>query len=406
MFSHKLKIPRAYVQAYKDEQLTNEVINKLKEQNHPTLKVISQESGIPYGTIKFWNKQLQEDPNYIPGLLIGQHKRLFSKDQEENIADMIKTQYIKHGIMMQRRHLRKILIEAWKSFDLENRQKMSCRNMISYQFLKGFCNRNHLSFREMRKKRRSDVNQREVDIYTAELLNAFKTFGYERTLNMDETAWNYVYKRGKVLSIKGQEEIDASLPDDYRKSFTAISTISAAGRKFPPIFLATGKTLRCHHQFDGMESNPSDYEIYHSEGGNTDEGVMMFYLEKLKRWMNDNPCALVIDRYRAHTSDSVLTYANELDIQIVLIPTSATDMYQPLDKRVFGVMKSAAAMEFGDKAFESHEAYNKPEAADLFVSIWNRLSSHVILSAWDKSDDEYEDESESSSSSSFLDESE
>ena len=45
---------------------------------------------------------------------------------------------------------------------------------------------------------------------------------------LDETALNFVYKRGKVHALTGKEEVDAQLPDDIRKSFTAISTITAA----------------------------------------------------------------------------------------------------------------------------------------------------------------------------------
>ena len=80
------------------------MIAVLKDPNHPPLIQISQESGIPYGTIKFWNKQLKDNPNYIPGSLIGQHKRIFTKEQEKCIADMIKTQYIQHGIIIRRKH--------------------------------------------------------------------------------------------------------------------------------------------------------------------------------------------------------------------------------------------------------------------------------------------------------------
>ena len=81
------------------------------------------------------------------------------------------------------------------------------------------------------------------------------------SLHTSSSAQEYtqnIIKR-KVLAECRTEEVAAQLPNDYRQSFTAISTISADGSKFPPVFLAKGKTNQCHKQFDGMKSTPSSY---------------------------------------------------------------------------------------------------------------------------------------------------
>ena len=324
MFSHKLKVPRRYIAAYKDKKLVEEVIDALKSFPPPKLKDISEESGIPYSIIQYWNAKLKKDQDYIPGELIGSHRRLFTEEQETNIAEMIKIQFIQFGVIIRRKHLRHILFEAWKSLDLENRQHHSGRKIMSSQFLKGFCRRNRLSFRAMRKNKRSTIDQREVDLYTQEICEVFRDYPKQRIANADETAWNYVFKRGEVLAMTGKEEVDARLPDDYKKSFTVISTITADGGKLPPVFLATGKTYRCHQQFEGMETDPQEYEIFHSPGGNTDEQTMIFYLKKFHQWMNSQPSALVVDRYPSHISETVFDTAQMLGIRLVLIPTSAT----------------------------------------------------------------------------------
>ena len=43
----------------------------------------------------------------------GQHKRLFSKQQEMEVADLIRTQYLHNHIMIHRKHLRRILFTCW-----------------------------------------------------------------------------------------------------------------------------------------------------------------------------------------------------------------------------------------------------------------------------------------------------
>ena len=407
MFSHKLKIKRRYIKAYKDQQLSIEVINMLRSPNRPSLKKISLESNINYETIRYWSRKLTSDANYMPGKTIGNHRRIFKEDEEREIADMIRTQYIQHNIIIKRKHLRKILINAWRSFDPENRIFLPQKRIFSYQFLKDFCKRNHFSFRQMRKKKRSIIDQNEVDEYTTEICNAFVNYGPRYIGNMDETPWNFVYKRGEILAITGKEEVDSVLPDDYRKSFTVIATISAAGEKYPPVFLAQGKTSLCHRQFDGMVSDPKDYEVYHSSGGNTDDSAMEFYLRCYSRWMKGKKCALVLDRYASHVSDNTQNVADSLGIKLIYIPTSATDEYQPLDKRVFGILKSMASSAFDDKVFEEQNAFTKQEAADLFVTLWKRLSYHAIMSAWEDNDTDstnHSDVEESTSSdSSFSD---
>ena len=57
------------------------------------------------------------------------------------------------------------------------------------------------------------------------------------------------------------------------------------------------------------------------------------------------------------------------NIRLVYIPVSGTDVYQPLDLRVFGALKSTACSMIYDKIFDS---LTKPQAADLFVKIWKK----------------------------------
>ena len=57
--------------------------------------------------------------------------------------------------------------------------------------------------------------------------------------------------------------------------------------------------------------------------------------------MKRQPCALIIVKYASHVYESTLSAADELKIRLLFIPTSATDMLQPLDIRIFGSLKAA-----------------------------------------------------------------
>ena len=89
------------------------------------------------------------------------------------------------------------------------------------------------------------------------------------------------------------------------------------------------------------------------------------------------------------------------NIRLVYIPVSGTDVYQPLDLRVFGALKSTACSMIYDKIFETDGSLTKPQAADLFVKIWKKMNINVIKSAWRMIKDD-EEESDNDDSESYL----
>ena len=119
--------------------------------------------------------------------------------------------------------------------------------------------------------------------------------------------------------------------------------------------------------------------------------------------MNKQRCALILDRYPSHASEKVIEIAEELKIELVFIPTSATDKFQPLDIRIFGILKSMAAKEFNDHVFAHNTGYTKAEAADLFLKCWQRLSHESVIAAWTiNEEDDEEDASEHESDDDFV----
>lgn len=73
----------------------------------------------------------------MPGKAIGQHRRIFEPTIEKNIANFIKLQFIEAHIMIRRKHLRKLLYNAWQSLDPENRSQLVDDRFISKSFVEG-----------------------------------------------------------------------------------------------------------------------------------------------------------------------------------------------------------------------------------------------------------------------------
>lgn len=398
VFNNPYKRKRSYEKYHKDEKLVKEVLERFPAIRDNILKIstVAKAANLPYKTVNQWYHKWEAKNTYFPGKNFGKHRKLFTDDQELAIADYIRINYIIPGFIVKRKHLRRKLHEFWVSYDPPRRSRLT-KVRVSHHFLTDFCKRHKFSFRRMRKKKRSEVSEEEVTQYAQEYMQIIQEYPMTRILNADETPWNIVFNKGEVLAETGTESISAQMTDDYRKNFTAFCTISASGDVFPPLFLAQGSTNSCHHQFDGMESDPAKYELFHSPGGNTNEEVMLYYLELVHKWMNEERCALIIDRYSAHRTDKVFEKARSLGIRLVFIPTSATDIYQPLDRRVFGTLKSMGASVVDDYVFETNESPSKAQSADFFISCWYGMSRLVIASAWDlteNNEDEDEDNEE------------
>ena len=130
------------------------VFEKFQDKNW-TLTDIANSSNIPYQTIQQWFSKYIKNKDYRPGNMIGQHKRYFTKEQEENIATYLRDNYIKPGKGVKRKHLRLIIFHCWQQQDIEHRnsEKLT-KKMFTYRFLNGFCQRHGLSFRSIRGKKK------------------------------------------------------------------------------------------------------------------------------------------------------------------------------------------------------------------------------------------------------------
>ena len=384
----KIKFKQKY---YSDATLVKEVFAAFEqlEDGNITLKMIIEQSQIPKDTIYYWHRKWEKNHEYRPGINFGKHLKLFDEKQERAVADFLRIQYIIPGVLVRRKHVRRIIMDLWRSFNPNSTKK--ARDVVSYHFVRDFCKRQKLSFRKPRGKKRADISQEEVEEYALIYKEVFSSVPWNRILNMDETPLNYVSNRTEVLAECGTEQVNAQLPIDPKANFTILATISMNGDKLPPVFLAQGKTHVCHQQFDGIDSS-EPYEILHSPGGFTNEEVMIQYLQLVKKWMNNQHTVLILDRYPAHMTQNVREEAQRNNIRLVYIPTSATDLYQSLDRRIFGAVKSTYSSKSDDNLFDFDTGPSKAKAAETFLSCWQELNRATVLSAWDLEDDQSEDD--------------
>ena len=120
-----------------------------------------------------------------------------------------------------------------------------------------------------------------------------------------------------------------------------------------------------------------------------------------------NRIFIFIDAYRVHKCDEIIDLAAELNIDVTVIPEGMTEVHQPLDIKLFGIMKAKAraflttriandvlskyneeTMSF-DGPIEPPRAITKREATIIIENAWDDIEKYQITEAWFEAIDKY-----------------
>ena len=230
-------------------------------------------------------------------------------------------------------------------------------------------------------KRRSDPNNDIQRKFLDEMKHIFKTVDLELIINCDETGWKLFPKGILTWGETGVDNVARLSTINDKSQVTVLASITAAGTKLPLLFVAQGKTS----QVESTQIGDVDYHWKcHSESGWMTDEVFKFYLMKLREHLgHDKTIHLVMDLYPAHMTSDVDKLAEELNFKLHIIPAGMTDVYQPLDRRVFGPLKAKAR-----KFFRQRNHLGQPLKAtksDAFQDMcraWESVTSFLVLSAW------------------------
>jgi hypothetical protein len=196
--------------------------------------------------------------------------------------------------------------------------------------------RQGLSLRTPHQERRTTLDDRHAAFFLDRLNSLSNDYPPDLVFNMDETCWRLFETPKKVLAEKGTETVKLRSATSDKTSFTAPGTISASGRKLPLRVLAKGKTPRCPMHV-----------------------------------------------YPRHRTERVLATAEANDVELLFVPAGGTGRFQPLDRRVFGELKSRARAEFGRRLGLAGGAdIDYETSVDILVTCWNAIPTNNIRNAW------------------------
>jgi hypothetical protein len=363
----------------------------------PSVYELHTQSHIPVRTLFYWKSKVKNNPDWIP---VHEHciktRRIFTDEQEHEISEYLKREFTRQHRPLTLRHLKLEIIsfydcyvQIWERFIQTGEfdgpitphkppPKFRCCN----KFLRKFLKRNRFSYRRCRAIRRPVVSEDAIATFQAQLQDALDHTNHDNVINCDETQWLICQPSTKTVVETGVESCQVYLDCDPKSGFTIMAAITASYKKLPLFFIAKGLTVTCERQFKLPPSE--DYRVSHSPSGWMSQQPFCDYLHFLNEIRQGENIKLVLDQYTVHISAESRRLASELNIDLITIPRGGTGRFQPLDRRIFGIMKSKGRSKW-DRMTSQQQAVkqNKHFAAELALEAWTEITQTNMIAAWD-----------------------
>ena len=361
-----------YIKYSQYPEVVKKVMEILKFQRRGDIPKISAHTHFKIRMLYNWANELKKDPTFNPlNKKCGQHCRIFTDSEEDAIADYIIECILMSGILFTDEDFEELIIQAFLE---KHRNDPEDVDIPQFNASKGFIydfKKNHgITSRKCHTKRRPD-NKKYDTSFLQDMEWLFSHVPLKYIVNVDETGWEVVPGNIKVWHLVGQDHVVRYVNGNEKDKITVVAAIAADGSKLPLQFIAKGETKAV------IETQIGDVayhmRTYSSSGWTTSEtfkkyliGIRNFY-----SWDDENTIHLLLDVFKAHLTDDVLKLAKELNIKLHLIPAGMTDELQPLDKKIFGPMKTFARKLFRLRYKDDNEKRRtKRDACEDMVRSW------------------------------------
>lgn len=305
------------------------------------IKAIAELIQHPEVTVRGWRQKLLMDPNWRPNK--DRHIRHYAltEEQEEQLKRKIINDYINPKRFCPPKIVKQLALDIWSEGPAGRAGKTF---LASSHWRQGFLKRQGLSMRLPHFKRRRISDDGAVARFLNRMEMVQTQYTLDRLLNMDETSWIYNQHGRWTIAERGADEVQIETRFDDKARITAIATISADGDKLPLWVIAKGTTTECERRFEEAFSDEiqrGDLVITHAKAGWTTASVAIQYLAGL------------------------------------------TDQYQPLDRRIFGSLKSRAKCRM-DSWLRTHAMKEMDFTVPIrcLLDAWASITNNEVRRSW------------------------
>jgi hypothetical protein len=328
--------------------------------------------------------------------------RRFTPSEELRLLEGIKTKFLDKGLFYNDPDFKHDALEFHRQLVKEAEDEALAAGRTgrirvplfkcSRQFIQDFRDRHKLSLRRPRIKRRGAVTDEIILHFIKKVEDLKRAYPLERIINIDETNWRTVEAGFKTWGVKGAESVHCNADNDDKEGVRVIAAVDAAGRKLPLTVIGKGNTKR---RLAGY-ALPSEVWGEYSDTGWTTSDIMCCHLWHLRHELfHEGPLVIILDTYAAHRAKEVREIAQLWGIELVFIPPGCTDRLQPLDRRVFGVLKAYARQMWRTRYHDTGgEKVTRQVIIEQLLEAWRRISPMCLKSAWFIYEDESDDDEE------------
>ena len=227
-------------------------------------------------------------------------------------------------------------------------------------------------------KRRPNCSSDEIIKFLKICKFIMTTAKRSHVLNVDESFFRINETQNITWAKKGSDNVYTNTDWDDKQGFTFLGTIGFDGKRHPVVLISKGKTVRSEknwfgagHQINSEEvaqepiRNPlyqkgsshqeefiiPNYRTDHTLSGWTTTESWKNYLKWLRNeripiipgtsyYEQKNRIYLISDNYGVHKAKDIIDYAVNLNIDLIFVPKGLTQIFQPLDIKIFETVKA------------------------------------------------------------------
>ena len=172
-------------------------------------------------------------------------------------------------------------------------------------------------------------------------------FTPNRIFNVDETGVTMVQSPKQVLAAKGIKQIGSITSRERGELVTLVCCISGTGNSISPSFIFPRKKYKDHFVRDGATGSIGTS----NKSGWIKEEIFSMYFKHIVNQIscnNENRALLILDNHENHVPLASIQLAKQNGLILLTIPPHTSHRLQPLDRSVFGHLKSKYNQAMGE----------------------------------------------------------
>lgn len=350
-----------------DSDIMENALRLLREGH--SQRSVEQQTGIPRRTLR----------NHLKSGVVKRslgRKPILTENQELELEERI-IRLAQIGLPLTPKALRRSVYKFVEANRIDLLQQKRNKNIIGKDWYSSFLKRHpRISKRKaqsMNPARSAKLNRPVVTHYFEVLDTTLKKFHLKyspsRIYNMDEKGCRLtLHHQQSVLALKGSKRVHL-VSQEHGENVTIVACVNALGNCIPPMILFKGSRKKPTYS-DNM---PTGTEVLMSPKGSMTTKLFCEWLDHFGKYKPAGKVLLIFDGAKCHLDISIASKAEEIDVELLCLPSNTTHELQPLDKAVFRSFEhywDDQLLTYWDQ--HPDRRLNKDRFSDVFTPVWEK----------------------------------